>query len=128
MKKLGGLEKILGMLPGGKALANANIDAKKFTSLESIICSMTSEERMNPENIDFSRKKRISKGSGTTVEQVNELINQFLMMKKVMRKPGIMGNAMSGMSGMPSMHMGGGLGFHRGPNRIKKKEKRKKRR
>ena len=129
MKKLGGLEKILGMLPGGKALANANIDTKKFTSLEAIICSMSREERMNPENIDFSRKKRISKGSGTTVEQVNELINQFLMMKKVMRKPGIMGNAMPGMAGMPSMSMGGGFGgFQRGPNRMKKKEKRKKRR
>ncbi len=130
MKKLGGLEKILGMLPGGKALANANIDTKKFTSLEAIICSMTREERITPENIDFSRKKRIAKGSGTTVEQVNELINQFLMMKKVMRKPGIMGNAMSGMGmgGMPSAPMGGGLGFQRGSNRMKKKEKRKKRR
>lgn len=129
MKKLGGLEKILSMLPGGKALANANIDTKKFTALEAIICSMTLEERENPENIDFSRKKRISRGSGTTVEQVNELISQFLMMKKVMRRPGIMGNAMSGM-GMPSMPMGGGgfSSFQRGPNRMKKKEKRKKRR
>ena len=128
MKKLGGMEKILGMLPGGKALAGANIDTKKFASLEAIICSMTQKERMNPENIDFSRKKRIAKGSGTGVDQVNELINQFLMMKKVMRKPGIMRNATSGMGGMPSMPMGGGFGFQRGSNRMKKKEKRKKKR
>lgn len=125
MKKLGGMEKILGMLPGAKA---SNIDTKKFALLEAIICSMTLKERMNPESIDFSRKKRISKGSGTTVQQVNELINQFLVMKKVIRKPGIMGNAMSGMGMVPSMPMGGGFGFRRGPNRIKKKEKRKKRR
>ena len=130
VKKLGGMEKIMGMLPGGKALANANIDTKKFAALEAIICSMTQAERETPENIDFSRKKRIARGSGTTVEQVNDFINQFLMMKKVMRRPGIMGNAMSGMGGrMPSMSMGGSLGgFQRGPNRMKKREKRKKRR
>jgi len=128
MKKLGGLEKIFGMLPGSKALANANIDTKKFTFLEAIICSMTQKERMSPEKIDFSRKKRISKGSGTSIEQVNELINQFLMMKKVMRNPGIMGHATSGMAGMPSMPIGSGFGFQRGPNRMKKKEKRRKKR
>jgi signal recognition particle subunit SRP54 len=83
---------------------------------------------MSPEKIDFSRKKRISKGSGTSIEQVNELINQFLMMKKVMRNPGIMGHATSGMAGMPSMPIGSGFGFQRGPNRMKKKEKRRKKR
>jgi signal recognition particle subunit SRP54 len=127
MKKLGGVEKILKMLPGGKALAGAKLDTKQFTSLEAIICSMTKKEKDNPEVIDFSRKKRIARGAGVTLQQVSGLLKQFFMMKKVMRKPSLMNSAMSGMGmGMPQGGMGGMGGAVRGSNFTRKKTKRKK--
>lgn len=134
MKKLGGVQKILGMLPGGKAISNANIDFKQFAKIEALICSMTPKERENPDIIDSSRKKRIAKGSANTVEQVNGLLNQFSMMKKVMKRPGILGNAMSSMGsgmggGIPQMpRIGGFGGGQKGSNFTKPKEKRKKKR
>ncbi|HBM17188.1 MAG TPA: signal recognition particle protein [Lentisphaeria bacterium] len=135
MKKLGGMEKILGMFPGGKALSSGNVDFKEFAKVEAMICSMTPKERENPDIIDFSRRKRIARGSAATLEKVNGLLNQFAMMKKVMKKPGILGNAMSAMGGggmmggMPQMpRMGGFGGGQRGSNFTKPKEKRKKRR
>ncbi len=131
MKKLGGIEKILKMLPGGKALAGANLDTKQFTSLEAIICSMTKKERTTPEIIDFSRKKRIASGSGVKLQQVSGLLKQFFMMKKVMRKPSLMSNAMSsmGMGMPPGMGSMGGMGKTvRGTNFTPKKKKRKKKR
>ena len=130
MKKLGGVEKILKMLPGGKALGAGNLDAKQFTALEAIISSMTKKEKSNPELIDFSRKRRISMGAGVKLQQVSGLLKQFFMMKKVMRKPSLMSNAMSGMGmGMPPGMGGGGMGGGvRGSNFTKKKKKKKKKR
>jgi signal recognition particle subunit SRP54 len=127
MKKLGGMEKILKMLPGGKALSKGNADTKQFVSLEAIICSMTLKERANPEIIDFARRRRVARGAGVALQQVSGLLKQFAMMKKVMKKPSIMNNAMAGM-GMPSMpSMGGGMpAGGRGPRAQKKKQKRKK--
>ena len=124
MKKLGGIEKIMKMLPGGKNLSAAgSLDVKEFTALEAMICSMTLKERENPEMIDFSRRKRISKGSGTTLQQVNNLLNQFSMMKKVIKRPGLM----SGVGGMPSMGMPGlprrGSNFTKPKNRKKHKRR-----
>ena len=88
IKKLGPLENILKMLPQARkmGLNNINVDQKQFSRLEAIISSMTLEERRKPEIIKASRKIRIAKGSGTTVEEVNRLLNQFNMMKDMMKK------------------------------------------
>ncbi len=90
IKKLGPLENIIKMLPGAKkmGLNNVEIDPKKMTHIEAIILSMTPEERHNPEILKASRKQRIAKGSGTTVTEVNQLLNQFEQMKKMMKMMG----------------------------------------
>ena len=84
MKKLGPLEKLLGMLPQARqmGLNNVNIDPKDIAHVEAIVLSMTKEERRNPEILKASRKQRIAKGSGRSVEEVNRLLKQFDMMKQ----------------------------------------------
>lgn len=84
IKKLGPLENILKLLPGAKKLGlnNVNIDPKIMKRIEAIILSMTMEERQNPTILKASRKKRIADGSGTSVTEVNKLLNQFEQMKK----------------------------------------------
>lgn len=88
MKNLGPLDQILGMMPGvnSKALKNLNVDEKDLSYIEAIIKSMTKKERTNPEIIDSSRRKRISQGSGTSVQEVNKLLKQFKETKKMMKK------------------------------------------
>ena len=90
IKKLGPLENILKLLPGAKkmGLNNVNIDPKIMKRTEAIILSMTMEERKNPSILKASRKKRIADGSGTTVNDVNKLLNQFEEMKKMMKMMG----------------------------------------
>ena len=90
INKLGPLENILKLLPGAKkmGLSNVNIDPKIMKRTEAIILSMTMEERKNPSIIKASRKQRIAKGSGTRVEDVNKLLNQFEDMKKMMKMIG----------------------------------------
>lgn len=87
IKKMGPLENIIKMLPGASNLGldKVNIDPKKLSQIEAIINSMTKEERRNPEIIKASRKIRIAKGSGTTVEEVNLLLRRFEEMKKMMK-------------------------------------------
>ncbi len=87
IKKLGPLENILKLLPGAKkmGLGNVKIDPKKMMHTEAIILSMTPYERSHPEVLKASRKQRIAKGSGTTVAEVNQLLNQFEEMKKMMK-------------------------------------------
>jgi signal recognition particle subunit SRP54 len=87
IKKMGPLENIIKMLPGaGKlGLNNINIDPKQLAHIEAIILSMTPSERHNPDIIKATRKIRIAKGSGTSVEEVNRLLNQFEQMKKMMK-------------------------------------------
>ena len=87
IKKLGPLENILKLLPGAKkiGLNNIEIDPKIMKRTEAIILSMTLEERRHPEILKASRKKRIADGSGTTVTEVNKLLNQFEEMKKMMK-------------------------------------------
>ena len=87
IKKLGPLEHILKLLPGAKkmGLNNVNIDPKQMAHIEAIILSMTPEERKKPEILKASRKQRIAKGSGTTVTDVNQLLNRFEEMKKMMK-------------------------------------------
>ena len=87
IKKLGPPENILKLLPGAKkmGLNNVNIDPKQMAHIEAIILSMTPEERKKPEILKASRKQRIAKGSGTTVTDVNQLLNRFEEMKKMMK-------------------------------------------
>lgn len=90
IKKLGPLENLLKLLPGAKkmGLNNVNIDPKIMKRTEAIVLSMTPEERRNPSILKASRKKRIADGSGTTVTDVNKLLNQFEEMKKMMKMMG----------------------------------------
>ncbi len=87
IKKLGPLENMLKLLPGARkmGLNNISIDPKIMARIEAIILSMTPEERRNPDILKASRKIRIAKGSGTSVEEVNRLLKQFEEMKKMMR-------------------------------------------
>lgn len=94
VKKMGPLDEILKMLPGAnkiKGLENAKVDEKQMGRVEAIIYSMTKQEKITPEIINSSRKKRIAKGSGTSIQEVNRLLKQFDEMKKMMKQ-------MSGMA------------------------------
>jgi signal recognition particle subunit SRP54 len=107
IKKMGPLEQILGMLPGMGNLkqltANREaIDDRQLGRIEAIISSMTPKERLNHQIINGSRRKRIAKGSGTTVEEVNRLLKQFVQMKKMLKQIG-------GMAGLGKKR--GGLGM-----------------
>lgn len=85
IKKMGNVKDLLSMVPGmGKALKGVDIDDDAFVQVEAIIRSMTPKERSNPKTLDSSRKKRIAKGSGTQLEDVNKLLKQFEDMRKVM--------------------------------------------
>ena len=88
MKKLGPLENILKMIPGAKkmGLNNIKIDPKQMAHIEAIVLSMTPKERRNPNIIKASRKTRIAKGSGTSVQEVNKLLQQFDQMKNMMKQ------------------------------------------
>ena len=87
IKKLGPLENILKMLPGASKMGinNVKIDPKQIAHIEAIVLSMTPYERKHPEVLKASRKERIAKGSGTSVSDVNKLLNQFEQMKKMMK-------------------------------------------
>ena len=88
MKKLGPLENLLKLLPGAKkmGLNNVKVDPKQMARIEAIVLSMTPEERRNPAIIKSSRKTRIARGSGTSVQEVNKLLTQFDQMKKMMKQ------------------------------------------
>ena len=88
VKKLGPLENLLKLLPGAKkaGLTDIKIDPKQIAHIEAIVLSMTPKERRNPEIIKASRKTRIAKGSGTSVQEVNKLLEQFDQMKKMMKQ------------------------------------------
>jgi signal recognition particle subunit SRP54 len=87
MKKMGSLSDILGMLPGGMSLPKgAAVDDKALTRLEAIIGSMTPQERRRPQLINGSRKRRIASGSGSSVQQVNQLLNQFEVAQRMMKQ------------------------------------------
>ena len=90
MKKMGGMEGVMSMLPGANKMKTkmdqANIDEKMLVENEAIILSMTKEEKANPKIISGSRRKRISKGSGVDVSKINKLLKQFKMMADMMKK------------------------------------------
>jgi signal recognition particle subunit SRP54 len=87
IKKMGNVKDLIGMIPGmGSAMKDLDIDNDSFKPIEAIIQSMTKNERETPDLIDGSRKKRIANGSGTSIQQVNNLLKQFDEMRKMMKK------------------------------------------
>lgn len=113
IKKMGNLKDLAAMIPGvGKAIKDIDIDDNAFVGIEAIIKSMTPRERTNPEVLNQSRRLRIAKGSGTSIQEVNRLVKQFDQTRKMMKM--VTGNQMKsmmarmkdmkgGMPGMPSM-------------------------
>jgi signal recognition particle subunit SRP54 len=85
VKKMGPLSQIVSMLPGGNKVSEEDIDEKAIVRMQAILDSMTIRERELPQLINGSRKKRIAKGSGTSVQEINRLLKQYLQMKKMMR-------------------------------------------
>ncbi|MEL7220264.1 MAG: signal recognition particle protein [Bacteroidota bacterium] len=117
LRRMGDLKSLLGMIPGiGKMTKDLNIDNNAFNKVEAIIFSMTPQERENPEVLNTSRKKRIARGCGQTMEDLNRFIKQFDQMRKLMhqmsKNPGMMG-------GMPGA--GGGKGGRRGRGGFRRK-------
>ncbi len=116
IKKMGNIKDLVGMIPGmSKMMKDVEIDDDSFKPIEAIIYSMTPYERENPAVIDNSRKRRIAKGSGTSVQQVNNLLKQFDNLRKMMKKMNQMTDS-GAVQGMPSR-----------AKSIKLKKKRKKR-
>jgi signal recognition particle subunit SRP54 len=103
MKKMGPLENIVGMLPGGaEALKTTDISKheKEFRRMEGIICAMTLQERRSPAILNAKRRIRIAKGSGVPVSEVNNVLNKFGQMQQMMKKMGKFQKLMSRMGGM----------------------------
>lgn len=101
IKKMGNIKDLMGMIPGmGKALKDIDVDDDSFKPIEAIIRSMTNEEREKPEILNGSRRKRIAVGSGTSVQQVNNLIKQFGDMKKFMKTMNKMGGGKRGLAAL----------------------------
>src|SRR5262245_17258243 len=107
MKKLGSLESIVGMLPGGTEMLKQQGDLskqeKEFKRMEGMICSMTLDERRKPQILNASRRKRIAKGSGVSVAELNTLLNRFTQMQQMMRKMGKFQKMMARMGGGPGL-------------------------
>ena len=93
IQKMGPLESLLGMLPGatGKALKQAKVDPKGLGHVEAMVLSMTPQERRRPELLNGSRRLRIARGSGRSVQELNKLLKQFQQMKKMMKQMGKFG-------------------------------------
>jgi signal recognition particle subunit SRP54 len=123
---MGGLDSILGMLPGGDQMRGmAGFDEKKILHMEAIINSMTQAERSRPEIIDFPRRRRLARGSGTNLEEVGQLIRQFSEMRKMMKRTSLLGRLMSGKAALTGGGGRGGL-MSRGSNVTPSRKKRKK--
>jgi signal recognition particle subunit SRP54 len=107
MKKLGSLESIVKMLPGGgEALKKMDISKQEteFRRMEGMVCAMTIKERRNPTILNASRRRRIATGSGVTVAELNTMLNKFFQMQQMMKKMGKMSKMMAKMGGaMPGM-------------------------
>ena len=104
IQKMGNLKELASMIPGvGKAIKDIDIDDNAFKGIEAIIRSMTEQERQHPEIINGSRRKRIAKGSGTDIQEVNRLIKQFDDARKMMKAVSGIKNPMAMMRGMKGM-------------------------
>lgn len=121
IRKMGDLKSLINMIPGmGKLTKNLDIDDSAFSKVESIIFSMTPQERENPDLINVSRKRRIAKGCGRTIEEINMFIKQFYQMSQLMHDASKGGGPFGGMN--PQMASGGG-GSSRRPTRGSKKRR-----
>jgi signal recognition particle subunit SRP54 len=101
VKKMGNMKDLLGMIPGmGKAMKGVDIDDNSFKPVEAIIKSMTLKERENPDVLNPSRKNRIAKGSGRSLQEVNQLLKQFEEMKKMMKTMNKMGGNKRALSAL----------------------------
>jgi signal recognition particle subunit SRP54 len=99
---MGSLGSLLKMIPGvGKQLRGMNVDDRQLDRVEAIILSMTPEERRLPEIVNGTRRARIARGSGTSVQQINALLQQHRQMKKMMKT--LAGGKMPGLPGLPGM-------------------------
>ena len=101
IKKMGNMKDMLSMIPGmGKAVKDIDLNDDSFKPIEAVIHSMTMEERQNPDKINVSRKNRIAKGSGTSVQTVNNLLKQFEGMRKMMKTMNKMGGGKRALDAM----------------------------
>lgn len=104
IRKMGNIKDLLGMIPGmGKQIRDLDIDDAQFSKIEAIILSMTPQERENPDLLSGSRRKRLAKGSGNTITEVNQFIKQFDQMRKMMKQMTKMGGMANAMRGMPGL-------------------------
>ncbi len=109
IKKMGNMKDLMGMIPGvGKAMKDVDIDDDAFKGIEAMISSMTPKERENPKLINGTRRKRIANGSGTSVPELNKLLNQFTQTSKMMKMMGNKKNMAKMMKSMPNIP--GGIG------------------
>ncbi len=110
IKKMGSLKDLASMIPGvGKAIKDIDIDDNAFKGIEAIISSMTPYERANPDIITGTRRQRIAKGSGTTLQEVNRLLKQFADMRKMMQMAGKMQNPVAMTRKLRQLQKQGGL-------------------
>lgn len=101
LRKMGPLDQLLGMIPGlGSKMKGLTVDEKALGRIEAIINSMTPQERTNPRILNGSRRKRIARGSGTSVQEVNKLLRQFQEMKKMLKRMKNMGLGRMGLPGL----------------------------
>jgi signal recognition particle subunit SRP54 len=109
MKKLGSLESIVGLLPGGaEALKGADLSKqeKEFRHMEAMICAMTHQERRQPQILNARRRQRIAKGSGVSVTELNTMLNRFAQMQQMLKKMGKFQKMMARMGGVAPRLMG----------------------
>ncbi len=113
MKKMGSMADMMAMIPGMGKLANAKVDESKLKYTEAILSSMTAKERISPKIIDGRRRFRIAAGSGTTLQEVNQVLKQFEQMQKMMKQVSGMAGKVGGMKQLQKMmhSKGGGGGF-----------------
>jgi len=103
MEKMGSLSQMLEYLPADSSLKNVDFSEERHKQVEAIILSMTKEERSNPKILNGSRRSRIARGSGTTVQEVNQLLQQFFTAKKMMKEIMKKGQAMKGRGWLPRL-------------------------
>ena len=100
IKKMGSVSSLLKMLPGADKLKDIKVDDKEFIRIEAIITSMTAKERKNPSILNGSRRKRIAKGSGTQVHEINKFMESFEMTQKMMKQMKTKGGMKRMMKGL----------------------------
>jgi signal recognition particle subunit SRP54 len=103
LKRLGPLENVLGMLPGMGKMKDQSVGEAQLKRIEAIIQSMTPDERRRPEILNANRRTRIARGSGTSVAEINDLLKQFGMMKRMMKDMGKMQKAMARKGALPRL-------------------------